>query len=258
MLDGMGSLPAWAVLQRRGEVLAARFAERQDNAAEVARFRERAPQITSVEELLRDRRTLFFVLEAFQLESEVDKRAVLRRLFTEDPADPRSFANRMVDRRYRELNAAFGGRSGPPLRDAALVERIVREALANRFEKAAGEGNPGLREALYFRRMAAGITDVNRLMADRALTAVVRGALGLPKEFGLLAFEQQKRILEQRVPFAELRDPQAVARLVQRYLSALPAAEGVARDPRLALLAPGGSGPVGLLALVGSGLSLRA
>jgi hypothetical protein len=258
MLDGIGSLSAWAVLQRRGEALAARFAERRDNAADVARFRERAQQITSVEELLRDRRTLSFVLEAFQLETEVDKRAVIRRLLTEDPADPRSFANRMVDRRYREVNAVFGGRSGPPLRDAALVERIVREALANRFEKAAGEGNPGLREALYFRRMAAGITDVNRLMADRALTAVVRGALGLPKEFGLLAFEQQKRILEQRVPFADLRDPQAVGRLVQRYLSAQPAAEGAGGDPRLALLAPGQSGPAGLLGLVGGGLSLRA
>ncbi len=166
----------------------------------------------------------------------------------------------MVDRRYRELNAAFGGRSGPPLRDAALVERIVREALANRFEKAAGEGNPGLREALYFRRMAAGITDVNRLMADRALTAVVRGALGLPKEFGLLAFEQQKRILEQRVPFRRVARS-AGGGAAGAALSLCPAGGRGGGGATLALRLAGAraeSGPAGLLALVGGGLSLRA
>lgn len=258
MLDGVGSLSAWAVLQRQGEALAARFAERRDNQADMARFRDRAAAIGSIEELLRDRRTLGVVLEAFQLESEIDKRAVIRRLLTEDPADARSFANRMADRRYREIAAAFGGREGPPLRDPALVERIVSGALANRFEKAAGEGNPGLREALYFRRLAASVGSVNQLMSDRALTTVARGALGLPEKFGLLGFEQQRRILEQRLPMADLKDPRAVGRLVQRYLAGLPAASPSGGDPRLALLAPAASGTEGLLGLVGRGLSLRA
>lgn len=258
MLDGIGSVAAWAVFQRQGEALSARFAERRDNQADMARFRERAAAIGSVEELLRDRRSLGVVLEAFQLESEIDKRAVIRRLLTEDPADPRSFANRMVDRRYRELAAAFGGRGGPPLRDPALVERIVSGALANRFEKAAGEGNPGLREALYFRRVAPSVANLNQLMSDRALTAVARGALGLPEKFGLLSFEQQRRILEQRFPVAELQDPRAVGRLVQRYLNGLPAAAPTASDPRLALLSPASSAADGLLGLVGRGLSVRA
>jgi hypothetical protein len=258
MLDGIGSLSAWAVLQRQGEALAARFAERRDNQAEMARFRERAAEIGSVEELLRDRRSLGVVLEAFQLESEIDKRAVIRRLLTEDPADPRSFANRMADRRYREIAAAFGGRSGPPLRDPALIERIVSGALTNRFEKAAGEGNPGLREALYFRRLAPSVGSVTQLMADRALTTVMRGALGLPEKFGLLGFEQQKRIFEQRVSLADLADPRAVGRLVQRYLSGLPSAGPSAADPRLALLAPPASGAEGLVGLIGRNLSLRA
>jgi hypothetical protein len=257
MLDGIGAAAAWSVFARQREALAARFAERRDNQADVARFREAAGRIGSVEELLRDRRTLAFVLEAFQLEGEVTKTAVIRRLLTEDPAEPRSFANRMVDPRYREISRAFGGREGPPLADPALVERIVSGAVTNRFEKAAGQGNAGLREALYFQRKAATVTNVNELMSDRAMTAVVRGALGLPEKFGLLGFEQQRRILNDRVDFAQLRDPAAVKRLVQRYLVQAPQ-NPAPSDPRLALLAPGESGAAGLLGLIGSGISIRA
>jgi hypothetical protein len=257
MLDGIGAVAAWSVFARQGEALSARFAERRDNQADIARFREAASRINSVQELMRDRRTLTFVLEAFQLEGEISKTAVIRRLLTEDPANERSFANRMVDPRYREINAAFGGREGAPLADPALVERIVTGAMTNRFEKAAGDGNAGLREALYFQRKAATVTNVNELMADRAMTAVVRGALGLPEKFGLLGFEQQRRILNDRVNFEQLRDPASVKRMVQRYLIQSPQATPPT-DPRLALLAPAESGAAGLLDLLGRGLSIRA
>ena len=129
--------------------------------------------------------------------------------------------------------------------------------MTNRFEKAAGEGNGGLREALYFQRKATTVTNVNELMADRAMTTVVRGALGLPEKFGLLDFEQQRRILSERVDFAQLQDPASVKRLVQRYLIQSPQATPPS-DPRLALFEPAGSGAAGLLGLIGRGLSIRA
>lgn len=252
MLGGLGSVVAWAVVQRQGEALQARFAARRDVAQDMARFRERAAEITSVDELLRDRRTLQVVLEAFQLESEMDKRAVLRRLLTDDPGDERSFANRMVDRRYREINAAFGGRTGKPLGDPALVERIVRLATANRFEKAMGEDNPGLREALYFQRRIGSIGSVTELMGDRALTTVARGGLGLPPQFGLLSFEQQKVLLTQRLDPSEFKDPKAMARLAQRYLVQAGEQGGGASSPLLMLFG-GGGGTAGLEALAGGG-----
>jgi hypothetical protein len=244
MLDGIGAPAAWAILQRQGAALQARFAARGDNAADATRFRERAGQIESVEALLRDRRTLTMVLEAFQLESEVGKTAVLRKLLTENPADEASFANRMADPRYRQLNAAFGGRGGAPLGSAALVERIVAGAMTNRFEKAAGEGNPGLREALYFKRIIGQVGTIPALMTDRALTTVVRTALGQRSQFGLLTYERQRDFLAARVDAASFADPKAMDRMVQRYLvraerSAAPS------DPRLALLG-GGSGAAGL------------
>ncbi|MBW8270436.1 DUF1217 domain-containing protein [Caldovatus aquaticus] len=257
MLGGLGAVAAWAAVQRQGEELQARFAARRDVAQDMARFRERAARIGSVDELLRDRRTLQVVLEAFQLESEIGKGAVLRRLLTDDPGDERSFANRMVDRRYREINAAFGGRAGRPLGDPALVERIVRLATANRFEKAMGEDNPGLREALYFQRRIGAIGSVTELMSDRALTAVARGGLGLPPQFALLSFERQKALLTQRLAPAEFKDPKAMARLAQRYLLHADTPGGGASVPPL--LAFGGRDGMARLAVpAGARLSFVA
>jgi len=256
VLNGLGAPAAWALLQRKGEALQQRFEQQLTVARDVERFRERAREIGSVEELMRDRRTLQFVLEAFQLESEIDKRGIIRRLLTDDPQDVRSFANRMVDPRYRQINRAFGGIDGPPLADPRLVDRIVNLTLTNRFEKAQGEANPGLREALYFKRMIGGVTNVNQLMSDRVLTAVARGALGLPEKFGLLSFEQQRSILEKRIDFKSFADPKAVDRFVQAYLIKTQGAQAPAQNPMLGLLdASGGAG--GLLSFVGRNVSLR-
>lgn len=427
MLPGLGAPQAMAVLDRQGRALQDRFSSRRDNMADAARLRAEAPRIADVEALLRDRRTLRMVLESFQLESEIDKRALLRRVLTEDPADQRSIANRMTDPRWRALANAFapvrpvaltpaeiarqapeqlrgmqlnamagltaqqvqalssaqvvaldpaqiaavapdamGGldvgditalsasqvaaltpaqlarldaaqiravepadlatippdrlralspqqvaamttaqlralrpeqldafsaqqaaalgapqreslgaaaraildraRPAPatdpaapaparrPLDDRALIDRIVQGAMVNRFEKSMGEANPGLREALYFRRMAGTATSINELMADRALLEVTRGALGLPQQFGLLPFERQRDIITRRLNVADLQDPAKVARMTARYLAQQqPAAPS---SPALALFQEGGAD--GVLALAGRRVSLRA
>jgi hypothetical protein len=257
MLNGLGAPAAWAILQKKGEQLQARFEQQKTVTRDVERFRQRASEIGSIEELMKDRRSLQFVLEAFQLESELDKRAVVRRLLTEDPADRRSFANRMVDPRYRQINAAFGGREGPPLADGQLIERIIDQTLTNRFEKAQGDANPGLREALYFKRMIGKVENVNQLMSDRVLTAVARGALGLPDKFGQLEFEQQRAVLARRIDFATFKDPKAVDRFLQNYLIKAQATQAAPSNPMLGLLG-GGGGATGLLTFVGRNVSFRA
>lgn len=258
MLYGLSASTAWSVLQKNGEVMQTRWEARKDVTRDVERFRERAAEIGSIEELMKDRRMLTFVLEAFQLEGEVDKRAVIKRLLTDDPGDPKAFANRMVDPRYRQINGNFGGKEGPPFADAALVDKIIKQTLTNRFEKANGEANPGLREALYFQRMIGTVSDVKGMMGDKVLTAVARTALGLPKQFGLLEYEQQKAILEKRIDPEKFQDPAWVNRFVQRYLTLNEDSTSAPSDPRLALFGGGGDGTAnGLLNFVGAKLNLR-
>lgn len=426
MLAGLGARTALAVVERQGAALQARFAARADNAADAARLREAAPRITDVDALLKERRALRMVLEAFQLESEIDKRAMLRRVMTEDPAARTSLVRRLTDPRWQQLADAFAAQrpvaltatqiaaqtaeqiralplnrlagldpgqvraltatqvaaldpaqvasiapaalrgmdasditvlsaaqvaaltpaqigallpaqvaaiepgdlaalapdriralspaqlraltapqigaltdaqvaafdatqagafsptqreaftparlgrldaapfrppqesaaaTRPPLADRALLDRIVQGAMVNRFEKALGESNPGLREALYFRRMAGQVQTINQLMADRALLEVARGALGLPPQFAALPFEQQRDTLARRLDVADLQDPAKVARMTNRYL--LQAAPAAPQDPALALLSDGG-GTAGLSTLIGRRVSVSA
>ncbi|WP_439597946.1 DUF1217 domain-containing protein [Falsiroseomonas sp.] len=427
MLPGLGALTAFAVAQREGGNLQSRFTARRDNEAAMTRFREAANQHQDVESLLQDRRTLGVMLEAFQLEGEINKRGILRKILTEDPAAEGSLANKLTDRRWREMARAFAQReastqtateiaalsttaigelslarmaglsseqvralttaqmraldatqvaaigsseiaaldladlraldagqvaalrpsqvaalgtaqlaaidaadfaqlgvaqlralattqmaalatsqlaalgteqlaalsagqaralgdaqraalgtaqlralatSGPPtaaeeaaaaaletrrpFADAALLDRVVSGTMTNRYEKAMGDGNAGLREALYFVRNASKITSITELMTDKAMTTVVRGALGLPESFGVLDFDQQKALLTARVKLESLQDPKEVAKLAQRYL-ALSAPAQSASNPVLALFSGGGS----LNSLIG-GLSLKA
>jgi hypothetical protein len=426
MLPGLGAQAALAVVDRQGAALQARFTARRDNLAEVAGLRERAPRIADVDALLKDRRALRMVLEAFQLEGEIDKRAMIRRVLTEDPAEQSSLVNRLVDPRWRDFANTFAARRpvaltpdqvaqqtpdqlralqinsmaalspfqvqaltaeqvasldpaqvagiapdaiigldagdvaalttaqaaaltpaqirglgavqvaaiepddlaafgtdqiralGPsqiaaltndqlgaltldqvaaftaaqaaaftaqqlatfgdvqratlaaalpasdelppapprgPLDDRALLDRIVQGAMTNRFEKAMGEANPGLREALYFRRMAGSVTTVAQLMSDRALLEVARGALGLPQQFGLLSFEQQRDLITRRLDVTLLQDPKEVARMSARYLLQQNAAPPT--SPVAALFDNQG-GANGIAALAGQRLSLRA
>lgn len=424
MLAGVGAPAALALAERQGEALKARFAARRDNQAEMTRLREGAARITDVEALLRDRRTLRLVLEAFQLESEIDKRATLRRVLTEDPSNRASTVNRLADPRWRALANAFApsratdlspqamaampvadlqklernriagltfdqvgalnseqlaalspeqlgaisadaigaldaaevtalsreqigamspaqmrglfmwqvaaiepadipalsqpqlramtplqlsslspeqmaafapeqlgaftaaqvgafdetqlaaldeagratlraapflpdqeplGNGRAPLADPALLQRIIDGAQTNRFEKAMGEANPGLREALYFRRMAGQVSSIAQLMSDRALTEVARVAVGLPQSFVALSFEQQRDLLARRLDVAKLQDPKEVARMAQRYVAQLQAPQQ-AGNPLLSLFGGGGGEP--LAALAGRRVSL--
>jgi hypothetical protein len=256
MLAGLGAQAALAVVDRQGGALQARFAARRDNAAEAAAFRERTPRLADADALLKDRRALTMVLEAFQLESEIGKRAIIRRMLTEDPTAEGSLASRMSDPRWREFAATFGPRrDGKPLDDTALVGRLLDRAMTNRFEKAMGEANPGLREALYFRRMASSATTVPALMADRALLEVARGSAGLPQQFGLLSFEQQRDLIKRRVDLTQLQDPKAVARMAARYLTTR---ESSTPTSQVAALFDNSGSTAGLVALAGKRISFSA
>jgi hypothetical protein len=256
MLGGIGAQNGFAVALREGDRLQARFAARRDMQADVARFRQRAAEIKDIDGLLKDRRTLQFVLEAFQMETEIDKRGILRKLMTEPPAATGSLANQFADPRYLKLAQAFGGRSNAPLGSAALVERLVGGAMTNRFEKSMGADNPGLREALYFRRVAGQATTIAQVMSDKALTEVARGALGLPDSFAALPFEQQRSTLTRRLDLAVLKDPKALETMARRYL-ALAAPQASSSDPTLGLFDGSGSA-AGIAGLAGRRIAFSA
>ncbi len=257
----LGGVAGWALLQRVEAGQREVFERRPDVARLAAAFEARIASVRSASELVADRQLLQVALGAFGLDEEIDKRAFVRRALESDPADPRSFANRLVDARYRNLSAAFGfgAAGGPETARPGFAARIAAGYRERAFEIAVGESDPALRLALNARRelaaYAAGRDPAGAgwftLLGDRPVRRVVEAAFGLPASFAQLDVDRQRDELRGRVraEFGEgslsvFADQEAVETVIRRFL----ARERAASGPSLAT--PG----VAALRLLGGGL----
>jgi hypothetical protein len=259
MLVGLSAPTAWAVVQRQGDQLEARFVAQKTMAREADRLRERSLQIADPDSLLKDRRSLQVVLESYGLEGEINKTAILRKLMTQNPDADGALAGQMTDQRYRQFARDFSNWSPtPPLQRAGAVDTVIDRWQTARFEKQLGQDAPGLREALYFQRNAAGADTLLQLMSDPALALVLRVGLGLPSQFSGLEFDQQRATLEARVDMDTFSDPKRLDAFLRRFLIRYEQEfGGAANSNPLASLLSNGGGTGGLFSLLGSTLNLR-
>jgi len=222
----------------------------------VAAFQAALPSIKTADDLLNNRQALTVALGAFQLDSQVDAKGLLKALLTQDPSDSTSYVNRMNDPRYKQFVQAFGSlRSdgGAGINASGFADTIVSAYATNQFEASEGDQNPALREALYFQRVAGSATTIYQVLADPTISDVVRTAQGLPAEAGALDVDQQVAQLN-RTGFdvTKLSDPAFVAKYVQRYL-VLNDLNNPSADPTgglASLFGGGGSGTDGATGLL--------
>src|SRR5690349_1318330 len=101
------SLPAFPTFQRllRQDNTQAltKFEQRPTVDKEIQYFKEKAPQLKSMDDLFKDQRLLRFIASAYSLDDEVQYPARLRKILESKISDPNSLANRMVDPRYKEM-----------------------------------------------------------------------------------------------------------------------------------------------------------
>lgn len=232
---------------------AARFPDAPD--ADIAAFSLLAQRAGSAADIVANRELADYTLRAMGVDPATVDEAALARLLSEDPYSPSSHAAREADPAllaWAKAVAAWVGNDGVAQR---LQTGIIDRWTTNAFEIA--QESTGVRAALYFRRVIGGIDSVNALMSDKVLMEVVRGALGFGNSFAMMPFEQQQRVLAQRIDFDSFRDPKAIDRFAQRYL--MGREETASASPLLALFAgPGGAGSVNNIASLGLALNLRA
>lgn len=96
-------------------------------ARDIEHFNANIGKITSVDGLLGDRTILKVALSNFGLDEDINNGAFLRKVLESDLTDPRSFANRLADKRYAEFAVAFNFSSG----SAQLPGEDNSEAIAD-------------------------------------------------------------------------------------------------------------------------------
>lgn len=189
-------------------------------ARDLVTFSEDITSIKSVDDLMNNHTVLTMVLSAFQLESEIDKPAMVEKILTEPPTDDESLVNRLAEPRWTKLaNAMYSLNSDPDFfQKQENVDAILTGYRTNEYEKFEGENADGVREAMYFKRLASGIETIEQIIADTAMMHVVRVSLGLPESFQALSYDQQKERLEDMFDPADLQDPDKIDEIINRFL----------------------------------------
>jgi hypothetical protein len=208
----------------------------------IAWFQKQAPTITTPDALLKDYRSLQVVLTAFNMSSDISDTAVLKPLMTQNPADASSLASRSGNPSFQLFAKQMSTWQPPPLSNPASVAAIVNQYATANYETSQGQQDPGMKEALYFRRMIGSVKSINQLMADPVLTKVAVGGAGLPQQFGLLDYSQQVPILTKAIDLTKFTKPAYVDQFVEQYLFQNQASQSGAASATGILSLLGGSG----------------
>ncbi len=219
-LSGTSSLLWYKLAESQTESHMKMFEAQPTTARDIEIFKEEIGNVKSVDDLMKNRTLLSVTLSAFQLESELDKYAFVEKMLTEDPDDDNSLVNKLVEPRWTKLSTAMYGLNLDPdfFQNEANVNAILEGYKTNEFEKFEGQNAPGIRQAMYFDRLAGDVTEVSQILADKSLMEVVRVGLGLPESFLSLDYEQQKARLVKEVDLEDFADPVEIAKMVERYL----------------------------------------
>ena len=204
----IGGYAGWKVFERSAARQKEAFGDQASVQRDLAYFKEKISTIRTPEDLVRDRRLLSVALGAFGLEDEINKRAFIRRALDEGVLDPRSFANRLNDPRWRAFATAF---SAENLALGRFELNSARDDVSARFverafERSVGDVDSNFRLAMNFRREATAVANgANadrvgwlQIMGQRPLRAVVEAALGLPSSIANLDIDRQRLLFEQK------------------------------------------------------------
>lgn len=185
-ISAMPALTQWSSLARTSESdRVARFVKNNKTLENAhANFETAVRGMKSTSELFeaRNYRALEYVLTACGPQSEIGNTGKLQRVLESDLSDENSLADRMDDRRFRDIAGALDFKNGglTNLQDsgarAGIRARCEREA----YRIDLGNQNPALRRAECFKNNISGASDIYSVPGDRTFREVVQKVGGMP------------------------------------------------------------------------------
>ena len=267
----------WKLLQNTFDRQFDTFSKSFEIQRNVDYFLENAAAVEDSSELVSDIRLLTVAAGAFSLSSEINKKALLRKIIDDGTESNEAIANKFNDDRFRQFSDAigFGNVTGN-----RLLRSDVRQDIADRyqrlaFEEAVGGVDDNMRLALNFKRAIAEIANTGyegdstgwlKAMGQQPVRAVLDTAFGLPAEFVKADIDKQVETYQQKAQqvFGSknvdvFQDPEVVDAAIRRFLALSEAKAGPTALTRGAgavqLLAGSGGNGLGASAQIGLILS---
>ena len=199
-----------------------------------AYFRDAIGKVKSAEQLVSDKRLLRISLAAFGLEGDVNSRAFIQKILEGGTLKEGSLANKLADKQYQKLSAAFGfgDFSVPRTQISTFADEILSQFRARSFEAAVGAQNNTYRLALNAEREIPALASRTigetakwyTLLGNAPMREVMQTALGLPKSFAAIDLDQQVSVMKRRAEAAfgastvsQFTDPAKMEALVRRF-----------------------------------------
>jgi hypothetical protein len=195
-------------------------------------------EVKSIDDFVEDRRLFGYAMTAFGLEDMVYAKALIKKVLAEGIDSRSSFANQLADGRFREFAEAFNfaryGGTATVFERArqGTIERYVRI----RLEEQAGATDEGVRLALYFQRKAPGLSTAYGILADAALLKVAQTALGIPSASSNGDIDRQAARIGAKLDIKKLKEPEYLAKFLDRFAARWQAAKGIDASSLPALL----------------------
>ncbi|TCQ29061.1 uncharacterized protein DUF1217 [Rhizobium sp. PP-CC-3G-465] len=227
--------------------------DKTDATNEAKYYAAQMEKVKTLDDLLKDPRMTNFILVATGIDPKTVKKDELKKVFTSDVSDPKSFINTEADPRYHALVASFNfdatGKTVRPQENQIQTRRGLLETqdlyYNQTLEEQKGEDNAGVRLALYFRRMAPGIGSTFDILADNALMQVVRTAYSIPEEMSSANVDVQSEYIKRVLDVKDLRDPEKLEKLMKRFTALYDVQNNTDTSPALAIFnSTAGSGGI--------------
>ena len=200
-----------------------------------AYFRDKIGKVKTAEQLVNDKRLLRISLAAFGLEADVNSKAFIQKILEGGTLKEGSLANKLADKQYQKLSAAFGFGDFKVPRTAisTFPDEILTQFRTRSFETAVGNQNNAYRLAMNAEReipaLAAKSTSETSkwysILGNAPLREVMQTAFGLPKSFAAIDLDQQVTVLKDKTKAAfgssassQFSDPAKMEALVRRFL----------------------------------------
>lgn len=206
-------------------------------ARETEYYKENISSIKTVEDFVGNYRIFNYAMKAFGLEDMAYAKAYMRKVLEGGVEDKDSFANRLNDDRFvnfaKTFNFATSGEATTSSVD--VVQPVVDKYLRQTLEENAGNEDQGVRLALYFERAAPDVKSAYGILADSALTEVVKTVFNLPSEMSSADIEFQRKMIENVLDIEDLKDPEKLEKMIQRFTVMWDATNNVSTSPVLSL-----------------------
>lgn len=231
---GNGGYLGWKLLERTLDAQQSAFAKSSELLRSRDYFVENISQTRSADDLVKNYKLLNVALRAFGLDDDMNNRFFIRKVLEADPKDETSLVNRLPDKRYAKLNAAFAFWTTPDASSNKMPVEIIADMYTKRsFERNIGQRYQELELALNAKRELAGIasSDVNndtkwlQIIGSKPLRKVFEGAFGLDQSFTRLPIDRQLSEFKARTDqmmgssdIGQFVDSNHIETLTKRYL----------------------------------------